>query len=58
VNKSSNHKLNLHRLTSNSSSITNFLWLFPTDSILVLRCIPILLLFDSTNQCYKQTLDL
>jgi hypothetical protein len=43
VTKSSNHTLNLHRMTSNSSSTVNFPWLFPADSILVLRCIPILL---------------
>jgi hypothetical protein len=32
VNKSSNHALNLHRLTSNSSSATDFPWLSPTDN--------------------------
>jgi hypothetical protein len=42
-----NHTLCLHRLTSNSSLTTNFRWLFPTDSILVIRCIPILLVLDS-----------
>jgi hypothetical protein len=47
VTKSSNHTLSLHRPTSNSSSATNFPWLFPTDSILILRCIPILLVLDS-----------
>jgi hypothetical protein len=30
--KSSNHTVCFHRLTSNSSSTTNFPWLFPTDS--------------------------
>jgi hypothetical protein len=44
VTKSSNHTLSLHRLTSNSSSTTNFPWLFP---VLVLHCIPILLFLDS-----------
>jgi hypothetical protein len=32
VTKSSNHTLILHRLTSASSSITNFPWLSPTDN--------------------------
>jgi hypothetical protein len=32
VNKSSNHTLCLHRLTSNSSSTTTFSWLSPTET--------------------------
>jgi hypothetical protein len=32
VTKSSNHTLSLHRLTSNSSSTTNFPWLSPADN--------------------------
>jgi hypothetical protein len=32
VTRSSNHTLNLHKLTSNSSSTTNFPWLSPTDN--------------------------
>jgi hypothetical protein len=32
VNKSYNHTLSLHRLTSNFSSTTNFPWLSPTDN--------------------------
>jgi hypothetical protein len=32
VTKSSNHTLSLHRVTSNSSSTTNFPWLSPTEN--------------------------
>jgi hypothetical protein len=32
VTKSSNHTLSFHRLTSNSSSATNFPWLYPIDN--------------------------
>jgi hypothetical protein len=44
--KSSNHTLSLHRLTSNSSSTTNYPWLFPTDNWLnshsrTLSCTPL-----------------
>jgi hypothetical protein len=35
ITKSSNHKLSLHRPTSNSSSTTNFLWLSPTQNSLI-----------------------
>jgi hypothetical protein len=61
VTKSSNHTLCLHRLTSNSSSTTNFLWLSPTDNLTqfsfsfsllysaVCHCIPILLTLYPSN---------
>jgi hypothetical protein len=41
VTKYSNHILNLHRLTSNSSSTTNFQWLSPTDNWTELSCAPL-----------------
>jgi hypothetical protein len=64
VTKSCNHTQSLHRLPSNSSSTSNFPWLFPTEKLtqfsysVVLRCTPILLVLSwhSAAQCYKQTL--
>jgi hypothetical protein len=59
--KTSDHTLSLHRLTSNSSSTTNFrVYLLPTTDLILLhsvvrRCIPILvciLLLSHTRTCY------
>jgi hypothetical protein len=60
VTKSSNHTLSLHKLTSNSSSTSNFPWLSPTDNWLnshsrillysfVCRCIPIVLTLQNSK---------